>query len=228
MAIVDLKLGRDFDLEQAWGTSKSAGLEKQSALEVVECWDMLTIWRDVIEERFGQIQSLRHRSPPDDPPDLEIVFADRTIPFEHSHLQPEHLGHFESLKHEVVPDQCVAVPSISNPPKGRKEMINAMLNVLDAPWSNVSDDHLVIKGLLSRTLRKKMDRLPNGGIIGIVDCVTLRDQKWLTEFAASLVNSDSFADSESFMLVLLYRPNQLQFYSAVIERGRSSEQRERW
>jgi hypothetical protein len=203
-------------------------LEKQSALEVVECWDMLAIWWDLIEERFGQVRSIRHRSPPDDPPDIEIVSADRTIPFEHSHLQPEHLGHFESLKHEVVPDQCVAVPSTSNPPKGRKQMINAMLNVLDAPWSNVSDDHLVIEGLLSRTLRKKMNRLPNGGIIGIVDCVTLRDQKWLTEFAASLVNSESFADFESFMLVLLYRPNQLQFHSAVMEKGKPAHEREKW
>jgi hypothetical protein len=71
------------------GRLQVCGLGKAVSIEVVECWDMLAIWWDLIEERFGQVRSIRHRSPPDDPPDLEIVFADRTIPFEHSHLQPE-------------------------------------------------------------------------------------------------------------------------------------------
>jgi hypothetical protein len=86
MAIVDLVLERDFDDEKVWQIARTADLKKQSALEVVEAWAIIRIWSDLLEKRFGKIQSIRHHSPPNDPPDLEIICAERVVELEHTRL----------------------------------------------------------------------------------------------------------------------------------------------
>jgi hypothetical protein len=104
-------------------------------------------------------------------------------------------------------------------------MIETMFSTLDRPWTNVSDEHAAIQNLLMGTLQRKMSRLRHGGIIGVIDCVTLADQAWLTQFATNLVSSKIFPDFEAFTLVTLYRTSPWRFYSALIEKGKPAKER---
>jgi hypothetical protein len=147
------------------GDSSCGGCE-----EVCRCWDVLQIWSDWFH-RFGEFKFLRHRSPPNDPPDLELVFAERTVAFEDTRLQPEHIGRADALRDgKIAPEICTAVPAISKPIKSSERLIQGMLGIPQGDlWTNVADEHAALACLLSETIRKKMDRLPNGGIIGIID-----------------------------------------------------------
>src|SRR5437762_278180 len=71
--------------------------------EVIWSFDAITIWRDWFATRYGELKELRHRSNPDDPPDLELVFERRLVGFEHTSLKPRPLGHAEAVAHEVNP-----------------------------------------------------------------------------------------------------------------------------
>jgi len=70
------------DLDEVFHCARNAGLNAKSSREVCRCWDVLQIWQDWFHEEFGEFKSIRHRSPPDDPPDLELVFSEQTVAFE--------------------------------------------------------------------------------------------------------------------------------------------------
>src|SRR5437868_3372446 len=115
--IVDLELEHcGSDLDTAFRCARDAGLDKKSSREVCRCWDVLQIWRDWFHKKFGELRLIRHRSPPDDPPDLELVFERKIVAFEHTRLQPEHIGRADAVrKREIAPDVCTVVPAISKP-----------------------------------------------------------------------------------------------------------------
>ncbi len=186
---------------------------------------MIQIWRDCIEERFGALQSWRHRSNGDDPPDFDLVFANRTVALEHTRLQPCPLGWADAVKHSELSDSFTAVPALSNPPKNREELLQTMTSVLDAPWTNVSDEWNVIEKALAETLREKMLCLPEGGIIGIIDHTSWWEHsiKFLFEVAERFINSPRFPSSEAYLLIILSRPNPVQYHSALITRGQPME-----
>src|SRR5262249_38095887 len=133
-----------------------ARLSPQSIEEVVDCWDVVQIWWDQIEERFGTVERLRHHVPPDDPPDNELVCARETVPMEHSRLQPYPMGQFENLQRTVSPDQGVSEPSLSNPPRNRPEMVESMFNIVRPRFENVVDRWTIIRNSLAQTVRRKM------------------------------------------------------------------------
>ena len=87
--IVDLELTHcTKDLDVVFHQAKDAGLDSKSSREVCHCWDMFQIWHDWIDHKFGRLKTLRHRSPGDDPPDIQLIFKERIIDFEHTRLQP--------------------------------------------------------------------------------------------------------------------------------------------
>ena len=128
MAIIPVQLEKDYTFEQTRDAAIAAALPNQSIEEVIDCWDVIQIWWNEIEERFGRIVQLQHHVPPDDPPDNELICEGEIVPIEHSRLQPYPMGQFENLQNEVNPNECVSEPSISNPPRSRQEMLDSMFS----------------------------------------------------------------------------------------------------
>jgi hypothetical protein len=222
--IVDLSLDHcGTDLDKVFHCARNAALSAKSSREVCRCWDVLQIWRDWLHEKFGELKSIRHRSPPDDPPDLELVFAQETVAFEDTRLQPEHIGRADALRdRKIAPDVCTGVPAISKPIKSNDKLIEKMLGIPQCEvWTDVSEEHTALKRLLAETIRKKVDRLPNGGIIGIVDEVAYLGHtlEFLFEASEALVRSDQFRDFDNHVLIVQSRPNIIQYTSALITRG---------
>ncbi len=224
MSVTQFTFNPVLDDAEVLQVATSTGLDNKAVTEVTDSWAMIRIWCDVIEGKFGKISSISHHSPPDDPPDLKLQCANCAVDFEHTRLQPEHLGHFKALEKEFAPHGDVRIPSISNPPIGRKKMIEVMFG-FDRGWSNISDEHPAAANLLETTLRKKTARLPSGGVIGIADC-TESDPELLTNFANRLVNSRAKPDFTGFILMMLYRISPWHFYSAFIEKGKMPQVRD--
>jgi hypothetical protein len=221
MAITTLTPGSDLNLEQMFELARTAGLQRQARLEVVECWDMISIWRHWIEEHYGDLVSLCHRSGQDDPPDLELVFPEVVVPFEHTRLQPYPLGWSEDLSHTVFSESCSNVPSLSQPlPQNRDELI-AIMGAWDSAWTDVQDEWIACAKHLAATIREKMKGLPSGGIIGIVDRIShgSDDRQFLAKLAWDFINSGRCRDFTPYTLILLSRWNPIQFYSSLIRRG---------
>ena len=213
------------DLDKVFHYAKRLGLNTKSSREICEGWDIIQIWRDRIEERFGQLKSWWHRSDGDDPPDFDLIFADHVIPFEHTRLQPYPLGWAEDVKHSELSDSFTAVPALSNPPKSREELIHTMTSVLDAPWTNVCDEWNEIAKALAKTLKEKMTRLPKGGIIGVIDHTSWWEHslKFLFETAEQFINSEKLRNFQPYLLIILSRPNPAQYHSALLTRGNPME-----
>jgi hypothetical protein len=127
MAITELPLNRAVDQAAAWDILMASNLNAQACEEVRDCWDIVQVWGDWFAERFGEIRCVKHRSNPDDPPDLELVFANTVVACEHTRLQPEPLGWADGLAKEIDPHSCITMPSISNPPKDRSAMIDTLI-----------------------------------------------------------------------------------------------------
>lgn len=105
------------------------------------------------------------------PPDIDLVFAGHEVAFEHTRLQPRPLGWADGLRKKIDPGTCTTVPSISDPPDGRDEMLNTMLGIGDGAWSDVVDDFVVIRKSLMTSIHEKVAALPKGGIIAVVNHV---------------------------------------------------------
>jgi hypothetical protein len=221
--IVDLDL-KDCgsDLDKVFHRAREAALNIKSAREVCRCWDILQIWSDWFHERFGELQLIRHRSPPDDPPDIDLIFSARSIACEETRLLPEHIGRADALRDsEIAPDVCTTVPAISKPIANNKELIELMLAIKpDEIWTDVADEHSALARLLAQTIRRKMSRLPNGGVIAITDDVAVMGHtlEFLFQTAEELIMSEQFKDFDKYILLIRSRPNIIQFNSALITR----------
>ncbi len=218
MAITPLALKYGLSDEQIFQIVKDAGLKGQSRMEVWQCWDMMQIWQQWVTENFGEIKTIRHKSPPDDPPDLELVFEHRTIGMEHTRLQPKHLGQAEALMSQS--EEGGFIPSISSPPADFAEMQDIIAGVR-IPFSSTMDDWRAIFDLLAIALRKKMRGMPSGGIIGMIHdlVVASSNQRILAEVAQNIVNRNEFADFTNYSLIVLDRANRRQFHSSLVRRG---------
>jgi hypothetical protein len=220
MAITELQLNGAVSFEAAWQIFLASKLDGQACEELRDCWDISLTWMEWLTGEFGEVQCVRHRSPPDDPPDVELVFADRAVPFEHTRLQPRPLGWAEGLRREIDSGACTTVPSISNPPAGRDAMLNTMLGIGDGAWSDVIEDLLVLRNCLATSIRKKMTGLPKGGIIAVVNHVQVAEYDALAGIITDLLSSE-FPDFSPYTLILHERWNSLQFRSALFRQGES-------
>lgn len=221
--LVDLNLDHcGTDLNKVFHCARNAGLEKKSSREVCHCWDVLQIWRDWFQEKFGELKFIRHRSTPDDPPDLELIFAEETVAFEDTRLQPEHIGRADALRNrKMAADVCTTVPAISKPTKSNKKLIETMLGISQGGgWTNASEEHAALERLLAETVRKKMERLPNGGIIAIVDETACLGHtlQFLFQAAEDLIQSDEFCDFDNYVLIIQSRLTPTNYNCALITR----------
>jgi hypothetical protein len=218
MAITSLTLDYSFSDEEVLAAVRASDVNNRHRLEVIQCWDMIRIWKDWVTEHFGLLSSVRHRSPPDDPPDIELIFQKRVVAMEHTKLQPPHLGQAEAIMRKS--EEGGFIPSISSPPANFNEMLSVIAGV-KSPWSSTIDDWKTTFDLLAITLRRKAQGMPGGGIIGIVHdlVVAATNQRVLAEIAHNIINRDEFADLADHTLILLDRSNFRQFHSCLIRRG---------
>jgi hypothetical protein len=226
MAVVELPLTKTLTFEGALQIAKTTeGLSGKSRNEVYECLDMVQIWQEWIKGNFGTITKINHRSLRDDPPDLELIFeGGRVVGMEHTKLLPQHVGEAEAWLRKSR--QGGGLPSISSPPANKDELRNIVAGITPA-WSNVIDDWVAIAKLLVFTLRKKMEGMPGGGIIGIVCELFVMDEKerLLAQIASDIVNHIQFSDFTNYTLILLSRSTRSTFYSALVKRAEILEQR---
>ena len=224
MAVVNLALTWDLADEQVFDIAKAAGLKKQSRLELLQCWDITRTWSDWIISNFGAVTAVRHRTPPDDPPDVELICEKQTVGMEHTRLKPPHLGQADALMRKS--GQGGFIPSISSPPKNFKEMINIVSGVTPS-WSSTMEDWKAVFDLLAITLRRKINGMPSGGIIAVVHdlVVATTNQRILAEVAQNIINRDEFADFVDYTLILMDRSNFRQYHSSLIRRGEDIRER---
>jgi hypothetical protein len=166
----------------------TVGLTGQSRTEVLQCLDMIQTWQPWLTKTFGQIVEIPHRSAPDEPPDLELIFTDgRIVGMEHTRLQPSHLGQADALMRKS--GEGGFIPSISSPSKDFEEMKNIVAGI-KIPMSSVVNHAAAIFDRLAITLRTKMRGIPNGGIIGMVHdlVVSSTKKRMIAEIAENIVN----------------------------------------
>jgi len=201
------------------------GLSGRSRNEVYHCLDMLQIWQQFLKESFGELAGINHRSQPDDPPDLELVFTGRIVGMEHTKLLPSHVGEAEAWLRQS--GKGGGLPSISSPPTNKQKLRDIVAGIKPA-WSNVVNDWKTMFDLFAITLQKKMAGMPGGGIIGMVCDLFVLDQSenLLAQIAHDLVNRVELSDFAKYTLIVLNRSTHSKFYSALIRRGMDiSEQR---
>ena len=217
MPITTLPAAADTTDEQMLSAARSAGLADQALQEVIECWDVIQTWRRWIESRCGPLSAVRHRGQGDDPPDLELVFPSTTVPMEHTWLLPFPLGWAEDLKGKMFADVCSNVPSVSQPPRDRAELIE-MMGSLEGQWSDVAADGTVLARHLATAIRKKIGCLPRGGIIALIDRVSSgeHDRQMLQDVAADFIRSKWCPDFQEHVLIVFSRWNPIQFRSSLI------------
>lgn len=220
MAITKLKPTFESQWHDVVSLGEDAGLEGQALNEIADSWDMIQVWRRWFEGRYGNLESIHHRSGGDDPPDLEIVFSNAVVPFEHTWLLPYPLGWAEDLKKTVFPDVCSNVPSLTKTPADRDELI-AMMGSMEGQFSDVKDEWIALAKYLVAAIRKKVEGLPKGGVIGIVNRATYWDHalQFLARLTGDFVDSEHGRNFASHTFILHSRWNPLKFHSALIRRG---------
>ena len=180
-----------------------------------------------MEESFGQLAHVRHRSRNDDPPDLELEFAGgRVVQMEHTRLQPPHLGQAAALLNQSA--EGGLIPPIAPPPQNFAELREIIFSRVRPRFGNAEEEWSAVFDLLAITLRTKMRAMPSGGVIAIIHdlFVSKRDHELLGEVAQNIVDRTEFADFEKYTLLLLNRFNSRQFYSSLIKRGQASQFRQ--
>ena len=53
MAITSLTLDYSFSDEEVLAAVRASDVNNRHRLEVIQCWDMITIWKDWVTEHFG-------------------------------------------------------------------------------------------------------------------------------------------------------------------------------
>jgi hypothetical protein len=196
------------------------GLDDKGWNEVIRTLDAIQVWREWFAARYGELKVLRHRSNPDDPPDLDLIFENGQIGLEHTALMPYPLGHAKAIAKEVNPAGGRSLPSLSRQ-WTRKELEDLALGMPgSAPWANVDDEHNAAFAALISTLRRKLHE-PASQVVCVTDEATFgsADTEWLASGLYDILSTNEFQHFGDRTVVLLNRTNHIQFFSALVRRG---------
>lgn len=194
-------------------------LDGKGKNEVIRSLDAIQVWQEWFAPRYGELKELRHRSNPDDPPDLDLVFERGEVGLEHTALKPCPLGHAEAIAAEVNPHGGRFLPSLSRQ-WTRDELEELAFPKTRASWANSSDEYRVVFASLVATIRRKI-RDPASQIICVWDQATLEntaDERQAIHLWQT-VNTDEFEHFADRTVILLRRDNPLQFFSALVRRN---------
>ena len=86
--------------------------------------------------------------------------------------------------------------------------------------TNLFEERAALRRLLSESIRKKMDRLPNGGIIAMIDEVAHmgRMLEFLFQTAEALITGSEFCGFDNYALVIQNRATEHRYRCAMITR----------
>jgi hypothetical protein len=217
MAVITLPISFETSLQEALAAANATSLNQQGREEVIDCMDMVRVWREWFCCHCGNLLGIRHRSNPDDPPDIELLFYEKCVAVEHTRLQPPPLGWAEDIATEIDPSCCIAIPPVSGPQRTRNELMNIMLGIGFA-WAETNREWAVIVEELFSTMKRKMRKLPHGGVICVVDRIHLFNSEFedISRLAAQTVDSGEFGAFIPYTLILLRRDGPDQTRSALI------------
>ncbi len=198
-----------------------SSLDGKGKNEVDWSFDAIQIWQEWFAARYGELKELRHRSNPDDPPDLDLVFERGQVGLEHTALKPDPLGYAEAIAGKVNPMGGRFIPSLSR--QWTRDELKRFALGIKASWAKTSEEHRVAFECLIEALRRKMQN-PTSRIICVRDEATLeltlkpiRSER-LAKDLWQVVNTDEFEDFADRTVILFHRDNELQFFSALVRR----------
>jgi len=197
---------------------QTAGLSGKEANEVYHSMDALRAWKERFEALYGDLESCVHHSNPDDPPDLTFHFSRLSVGVEHTRLEPSHLGWTNALHHGECSDQCVAIPSITQRPRSRKELMDLMLIPGSDSTDLVTDMNEWLRYLIE-LIRKKIEHRPEGVLV-IQDVSVLYESQLrpLAEAVHALLSPHPNL-IQNWTILLHSRPNPVEFNSYLITGG---------
>ena len=218
MAITAFPLSYRTPLREVAKLLRQSSLDGKGRNEVVRSLDAIQVWQEWFADRYGVLKELRHRSNPDDPPDLDLVFEREEIGLEHTALKPYPLGHAQAIAAEVNPGGGRFLPSLSQK-WTRDELANLALG-MNPSWANASDEHRVAVGSLLTTLKRKVQN-PASQIISVWDEAMFGtwDIERLARDLSEALNAKEFERFIDRTVILLHRDNASQFYSSLVRRG---------
>lgn len=220
MAVLAFPASYRTPLEEMARLLRLTRLNKKGRLEVLSALDAVSVWQDWFSSRYGPLTEIRHRSNPDDPPDIDLVFERESVGLEHTLLMPPPLGHAEAIADEINPGGGRILPGISGNFSRQDLEQLAFLMAGKAPWSNVADDHrIAVAALLSAVQRKIRDS--GSQVVCVNDKASLEGAgaDWLASELYAAVNTNEFADLGDRTVIFLQRDNHIQFFSALVRRG---------
>lgn len=218
MSITPIPASYQTPISTVVGRAIECGLKGKCGNEVIRGLDAIQVWRDWFEERYGELSEIRHRSNPDDPPDLDLVFESGQIGAEVTSLKPFPLGYAEAVAEEINPNGGRLLPSITGA-FDRERLEKLALN-LDHEWADVGDEHRRAVECLVETVTRKMKE-PASRVICVIDETTFgfTDTEWLATHFHRLLDGKLFGALGDRVVILLNRLNDLQYFSALFQRG---------
>lgn len=225
MAHTQLQIRFDTPERSIGHVCQTAGLNGKEANEVYHSMDALRAWKDRFETLYGDLENCIHHSNPDDPPDLTFRFSRVSVGVEHTRLQPSHLGWANALHHSECPDQCVTVPSISQQPKSRRELLDIMLN-REGEWTDVVADMNEWFRYLVGHILKKIEHRSDGVLV--IQNLSVFHELQLRPLAKAVHSLLSPRPDliQNWTILLHSRANSVQFNSYLIVGGEELQRRE--
>jgi len=224
MPHTDLQITFDTPESSIGQICQSAGLSGKEANEVYHSMDALRAWGDRFETLYGDLDSCVHHSNPDDPPDLTFHFSRGAVGVEHTRLEPSHLGWANALHHRDCPDQCITVPSITQQPRSRRELLDLMLT-REGDWSDVVADLNEWFRFMIGQIRRKIEHRPDGVLV-IQDVSVFHESQLhpLAEGVHALLSPRPNL-IQNWTILLHSRANPVQFTSYLITGGEELQRR---
>jgi hypothetical protein len=226
MAITHLHLTLEHDDNAIMAELRISGINGKGQNEIFHTLDALRIWKDWLESRFGSLINIDHHSNPDDPPDVQLHFEKRDVSLEHTELKPHPYGMVDAIHHHECPDQCITVPSLSNKPKTRSEITNAMFAFNEdawADWATENEEWLgELKSLVDRKVRKH-----EPGILLVQDTALLMpsDVKHLAVNFQREMQTQATSGLDRCTILLHSRLNSVQYASFLFKKGETLQER---
>jgi len=215
MAIVSFAICETTSLSDLREMATKSQLDKQGWEEVVESFSAIQVWRSWLGDRYGELKELRHRSNPDDPPDIDLVFEKGQLGLEHTALEPPPLGHAEAIAKEINPGGGRAIPSIAR--QWARPELESMAFWQNGSDSFMSDDYSAALESLVSSIRKKLkDQLSR--IICVIDkaSVGIMESEWLASQLWHQMNTADFELLGDRVVILHHRCTDTHFFSALV------------
>jgi len=193
-------------------------LDGKEQNEVLWSFDAIQLWREWFAPRYGELKELRHRSNPDDPPDLDVVFEIGEVGFEHTALKPYPLAYAEAIASEINPRGSRILPGISLKwTREKLEKLSSGCSCGVSAWSHIDEDQNVAFRNLTATLKRKLYDSASD-VICVRDELPFReaDFQQLAVCLDQVLNTEGFGHSAGRVFILI-RPDKS--LSAVLQRG---------